>query len=387
MKIAIFTDTFFPQVNGVVRVVDLSARGLVELGHEVMVVAPSSETDADIAARKLGYRVMRVKSIPVPLYPGERLSWGSKDLYRAIGAFQPDILHVHTPFLVGRVARKIKRRLDIPLVGTHHTFFDHYLKYIGLDIQSIRELSWRFTVGFYNHCDLNLLPTKALLDAMVLHGLVSPARTLKNPVETALFEPFETEEQRMAYKKQAGYSGPTMVYMGRIAYEKSLDDVVSALAMARTKVPDLRLIMVGDGPDRARLEANVRSRGLSGVVDFVGTKHGTRLRDEIRMHDIFVSAATSENMPVSVLEAMSAGLPVAAVAALGMPEIVLDGKTGLLAPIGDIPKLAENIVRIVTNPALRAELSRAAHCMALEHKPATIAKTLAAEFTSMHAKA
>jgi glycosyltransferase involved in cell wall biosynthesis len=184
MKIAIFTDTFFPQVNGVVRVVDLSARGLVELGHEVMVVAPSSETDADIATRKLGYRVMRVKSIPVPLYPGERLSWGSKDLYRAIGAFQPDILHVHTPFLVGRVARKIKRRLDIPLVGTHHTFFDHYLKYIGLDIRSIRELSWRFTVGFYNHCDLNLLPTKALSKSAVSTGFLSVRAGETSPCKT-----------------------------------------------------------------------------------------------------------------------------------------------------------------------------------------------------------
>jgi glycosyltransferase involved in cell wall biosynthesis len=222
---------------------------------------------------------------------------------------------------------------------------------------------------------------------MVSHGLVSPARILKNPVETALFEPFETEEQRKAHKKQAGYSGPTMVYMGRLAYEKSLDDVVSALAIARTKVPDLRLIMVGDGPDRARLEANVRSQGLSGAVDFVGIKHGTRLRDEIRIHDVFVTAATSENMPVSVLEAMSAGLPVAAVAALGMPEIVLDGTTGLLAPVGDISKLAENIVHIVTNSTLRSEFSRAAHQMANEHKPATIAKTLAAEYASLYAKA
>lgn len=387
MKIAIFTDTFFPQVNGVVRVVDLSARGLAGLGYEVIVVAPSSETDADIAARKLGYRVVRVPSMPMPLYPGERLSWGSKNLDRVIGAFKPDILHVHTPFLVGRIARKAKGRLGIPLVGTHHTFFDHYLKYIGLDIERIRELSWKFTVGFYNHCDLNLLPTKALLDAMVSHGLATATRILKNPVETALFEPFETEEQRKAHKKQAGYSGPTMVYMGRLAYEKSLDDVVSALAIARTKVPDLRLIMVGDGPDRARLEANVRSQGLSGVVDFVGIKHGTRLRDEIRIHDVFVTAATSENMPVSVLEAMSAGLPVAAVAALGMPEIVLDGTTGLLAPVGDISKLAENIVRIVTSPALRAEFSRAAHQMANEHKPATIAKTLATEYASLYAKA
>ncbi len=375
MRIALFTDTFFPQVNGVVNVVHHLAVALAKRGHAVGVFTVSRESGEALEQRLgLRYRVFTIPSMPIPMYPGERLTLPVGLSIRKVRAFRPDVIHVHTPFAMGREAYLSARRFNIPLVGTHHTFFDHYLKLWRLDYPWARAASWKLTNRFYNRVAAFISPTQALISAMQRYGLSSAAEVIPNPVPLADFRPIEVAS------RGEGDRTTSLAYMGRLSDEKDIDMVLEAYAQVlaserfRAEPHPTRLMIIGDGPHAGALKRRAAELGVDDTTTFTGFLRGAALSEAVRGHTLFVTASKSENMPVSVLEAMASGLPIVAVSALGMPEIVRHRENGFLAQPDDTQSMASYMLDIMYDAELQKKFAAASRSFALLHEPDRIAE-------------
>ena len=381
MRIAIFSDTFPPQVNGVASVVRDSVAALTDLGHEVAVFTVTGADRTEHTSGGGSYAVKKLPALSVPkfIYRGDSYAFAlppGPGTLRALKKFKPDIIHTHTPFFAGWGAIMGKKMCGIPLVGTHHTFYDDYLKHIKLDYLWGRKLTWKFTISYYNHADVVISPSRALGGGLRDHGLKRELRIMANPVNVEFFVPAANIAKKTQLKKHFGAGRRSLVYMGRISYEKDIDQALAAFATASRKLPDLTFMIVGDGPERKKLEALAKKLGVGGKVIFTGMLHREDLRDALQANDAFVTASRSENMPVSVIEAMACGLPVASVKAKGIPEIVRHGENGLLVMPDRPDKLGTAIVRLFSSPADLRKKSRASRKLAEQYSRKNITKAM-----------
>jgi glycosyltransferase involved in cell wall biosynthesis len=266
--------------------------------------------------------------------------------------------------------------LGVPLVGTHHTFYDDYLKHVKLDYEWGKEFSWKYMITYYNRSDAVTSPTRALGDALVHHGLTPPLYIVPNPARTDFFVPVASAVQKKSLKKRYGAGKHAIVYMGRTSYEKDIDQAIAAFAIALRTLPDATFMIVGDGPEREKLEHLARAKGCARKVIFTGMLHGDELRDALQANDLFLTASRSENMPISIIEAMACGLPVAAVRAKGIPEIVQHGVNGSLAAPGRPDLLARAVVRLFASPVKLRTLSAAARKLADRYSKKNIAQSM-----------
>src|SRR3990167_467803 len=183
MKIAIFSDTFPPQTNGVANIAYYSAKELANLGHDVFVftVLPKNKNQKNTAYENI--TVITLPSIPAMIYPNECFTLPLGFSLRKLKKIKPDIIHTHTPLSVGTEAVLAAKLFKIPLIGTHHTFYDHYLKYLKMDHNLGKKISWRLTAGYYNRCDLVLSPSLSLAEALKTSGLKRPIEIIQNFVD------------------------------------------------------------------------------------------------------------------------------------------------------------------------------------------------------------
>ncbi|TSC90973.1 MAG: putative glycosyltransferase (group 1) [Parcubacteria group bacterium Licking1014_17] len=370
MKIAIFSDTFFSssQINGVANVATKSAETLSELGHEVMVFTAVPGADKKKLKNNGKYEIVFCPSLPIGIiYRGERfaLPIDFRALYK-IRKFKPEIIHTHTPFTMGWWSILASKIFDIKLVGTHHTFYDHYLKHVKLDFKLGRWLNWKLTLKYYNSCDLVLSPSKALADEMVKRGLYKPVKVLANSVDIDFFKPATTDIKEQL-KKKFGLPRCSLVYVGRVSYEKSIDQAIRAFTSAAEKNLEIKLMIVGDGPERKKIEKLATDLGIKDRMIFTGFLRGHDLREAFQASDIFITASKSENMPITMLEAMAVGLPFISVSEKGIPELVRHGINGFLSKADDINDMAKNILELCSNSDLLVKMSAASLEFVTEH--------------------
>jgi len=378
MRIAIFSDTFFPQANGVVTVVWQSALALSDLGHEVCIVSISSEESRASLERKLNdkIRIINLPSLPFFGYKGERITMPLGWSFRKVRKFKPDIIHSHTSFGVGWEAIFCAKILKIPLVGTHHTFFDHYLKHISLDFEIVKKLSWKFFIAYFNYCDLLLSPSQALKDEFKNKGMDKPIKVIFNPTDVDFFMPPASEQCKKELKKKYKIADKTIVYMGRLSYEKSIDQVIQAFALVNKRIPEVRLMILGDGPEKSILKKMCKECDLSDRVDFIGRyNHDEELIGRLGASDIFVTASKSENLPVSLLEAMACGLPIVAVDEKGIPEVVKNNLNGYIVQADQPDLLAEKIIQLLTDKDI-AKFAYASRELVKKYSSSAYAKNL-----------
>lgn len=365
MKIALFSDTYWPQVNGVAAVVKQTAINLSQAGHEVVIFTVSQKKEKALNPPDQKFKVFLIPSLPFWAYKEYRMAVPASFSLKKVKKFRPDIVHVQTPFAVGWEGVLCAKLLRIPLAGTHHTFYDYYLKHIKMDYPIGKKLSWKYTASFYNRCDLVLNPSETLNEQLKKAGLVKPALVLPNPVDTDFYQPVKSAGEKNDLKNKWQLKDASIVYMGRVSYEKSIDQVIKAFFLLTKKLPGLKLMIIGDGPDKASLENLSREMKLEDRIIFTGFLFSHDLLNALRANDIFVTASKSENQPVSILEAMACGLPVIAVAAEGLPEIVRDYKNGFLAGTDNPKEMAEKIITLLNNQKLREQFSLASRQMAL----------------------
>lgn len=386
MRIALFTDTFLPQVNGVVRSIVTLANQLAARDHRVAVFTMEVDKLGNGGAGRGEDLDGRIEVFPfrsVPL-PGFREVQAHLPTLvgplRVARRFDPDVIHLHTIFTVGWEAIWIARLLGRPLVGSHHGFLAEYLSNFGLDFEAAKVLMRRFLAFYYNRCSAVITPAQALRRELLQYRLRREIHVISNPIDLKLFS---APASRGSKRLLPGGFDSTLIHVGRLVRQKSVDVLLRAYAILRRQGAGARLLVIGDGCERAALQDLAGRLGIADGVHWAGMLSGKPLVEHLASADVFVSASTTEVQPLSFLEAMALGLPAIGVAAGGVPELVQHERTGLVVSPNDPVALAGAMQRMLCNPEQRTRYGVEARRQATCHDAVRVVPAIEAVYRSL----
>lgn len=342
MRIALITETFLPNVNGVVTTLCRLLEHLRDHGHEAMLLAPEGGP-----ACYAGAEVVPLRGMPLPVYPELRLTPPQLGITAHLRRFRPDVVHLAGTVALGVAGRHAARQIGAPLVGVYHTDFPAYTAHYGLG--GLRALLYGYLRWVHNSCAVTLCPSSATIADLRTHGFRRLRRWTRG-VDTARFHPgHRSEAWRTAVGARPGER--VLLYVGRLAAEKRLD----LLAEMLPRLANTRLVLVGDGPARSALEAR-----LAGApAYFTGYLSGDELATAYASTDLFVFPSDTETFGQVIQEAMAAGLPVVAARAGGTLDLVRDGVSGALFMPGNAADLCRRVAELLAAPAQAAAFGAA----------------------------
>jgi glycosyltransferase involved in cell wall biosynthesis len=314
MRIALFTETFLPKVDGIVTRLRHTVDHLQRDGNQVLVVAP----EGGIKEHK-GAKVYGVSGFPLPLYPELKMALPRPAIGHALEEFQPDIIHVVNPAVLGLSGIFYSKVLKIPLVASYHTHLPQYLQHYGLGM--LEGLLWELLKGAHNQAMLNLCTSTAMMAELTAHG-IERVDLWQRGVDTELFHPDRASLEMRSRLSQNHLDSPLLLYVGRLSAEKEIERIKPILQA----IPHARLALVGDGPHRSTLEKHFAGTNTL----FVGYLMGEELASAFASADAFIFPSRTETLGLVLLEAMAAGCPVVAARSGGIPDIVTDGVNGYL---------------------------------------------------------
>ncbi|MBD2384031.1 glycosyltransferase family 4 protein [Cylindrospermum sp. FACHB-282] len=321
MRIALFTETFLPKVDGIVTRLRHTVDHLQRNGDQVLVIAP----EGGITEHK-GARVYGVTGFPLPLYPELKMALPRPAIGSALEKFQPDIIHVVNPAVLGLSGIFYSKVLKIPLVASYHTHLPQYLQHYGLGM--LEGLLWELLKGAHNQAALNLCTSTAMMAELTGHG-IERVDLWQRGVDTELFHPDLASASMRSHLSQNHPKSPLLLYVGRLSAEKEIERIKPILEA----IPEARLALVGDGPHRQALQKHFAGTN----THFVGYLMGKELGSAFASADAFIFPSRTETLGLVLLEAMAGGCPVVACRSGGIPDIVTDGVNGyLFEPTEDI---------------------------------------------------
>ncbi|MEH1813643.1 MAG: glycosyltransferase family 1 protein [Nostoc sp.] len=332
MRIALFTETFLPKVDGIVTRLRHTVDHLQRSGNQVLVIAP----DGGITEHK-GAKVYGVTGFPLPLYPELKMALPRPAIGYVLEEFKPDIIHVVNPAVLGLSGIFYSKILKIPLVASYHTHLPQYLQHYGLGM--LEGFLWELLKGAHNQAALNLCTSTAMIEELTAHG-IERVDLWQRGVDTELFHPdLASVEMRSRLSKNHPES-PLLLYVGRLSAEKEIERIKPILEA----IPEARLALVGDGPHREALQKHFAGTNTY----FVGYLMGQELGSAFASADAFIFPSRTETLGLVLLEAMAAGCPVVAARSGGIPDIVTDGVNGyLFEPTADVQGAIAATVRLL----------------------------------------
>jgi glycosyltransferase involved in cell wall biosynthesis len=319
----------------------------MEQGHNVFVFAQSESNYKDTEPF-----IFRYPSLPLPL-PGD-ISAAipvSPFVEQLLPALKLDIIHTHHPVLLGQTAARKAAELDLPLVFTFHTQYWEYTHYVPFPQEAIQDFLknavHRWLKDFMQKCQHIILPSESMKEILVRdYGLEERYTVI--PTGTDL-TPYECAEWK-AMRKEKGWQDETvLISVGRLAPEKNWDTLLRAFAKVYPEHPNLRLVLIGDGPARQTLEALAAELGIAEHVTFTGALPFEEVPCYLKAADAFAFASVTETQGLVTIEAMAAGLPIVAVDGSGTRDIVEHGKQGFLVA-NDVDALAKGIKKLLSDP-------------------------------------
>ena len=324
MKILMVTNTFAPHVGGVARSVEVFSERYRELGHEVLVVCPSFE-HAESTRNVL--RVPAIEhfrhsdfSFPLPIPSGA---------HRAIEEFAPDLVHSHHPFLLGDTALRVGAESGIPVVFTHHTQYDKYAHHLGDgDWQAAKRFINDLDVGYCNLCDAVIAPCETVADELRNRAVATPIEVIPTGVDIDWWSGGSKRVTREEY----GIPKDVFVvgHVGRLSQEKNMPFLADAVATYLQRRPDAWFVVVGVGPCEADILMACEKHHVTDRLLTFGVLRPVELRNLYHAMDVFAFASKSETQGIVLAEAMASGVPVVAMDAPGVREIVSDRINGRL---------------------------------------------------------
>lgn len=354
MKICMMTNTYLPHVGGVARSVSTFAEEFQRQGHEVLVVAP--EFDGKRLAPRAEAIVERIPSLRN--FNGSEFSVRLPlltALSERLDEFQADIMHAHHPFLLGDTALRVAMNKNIPIVFTHHTRYEDYAHYVPFS-DTLRDVAIEVATHFANLCDGVIAPSESIARTIRRRGVKSPMAVIPTGIDVAAFA--SADRARFRERMQLPPQAVVIGHVGRLAIEKNLGFLAEAVARHLQTAPQARFLVVGDGPGRDELKAVFKEYDVLDQLILAGKRTGRVLREAYRAMDIFAFASRSETQGMVVAEAMAAGVPVVALNASGVRDVVRDGENGFLLPARATPKqFAQVLRRLAADPALREKLA------------------------------
>lgn len=384
MRIGLFTDTYPPYINGVSTSVLMLKQGLEKLGHEVYVVTVNSEN----FHYKKEDNVLMIPGIPIGIYDFRMTSLYPLRALKIIKSWNLDVIHTHTEFAVGTFARLIAKQYNIPLVHTYHTMYEEYIYYItkGYFDGASKKLVEYLTLFL---CDKTveelIVPTKKTYDLFkekykvkrdvhIIPSGIDVTRFYKENVDLLSIKSLKKE---LNIKKDDF----VILFVGRIAKEKSIDFLIKNLKAILKKVPKARMIIVGDGPDMNELALLVRENKLNKHVTFTGKVPWSEIPKYYQLANVFVTASKTETQGLTVIEAMAAEKPVVAIKDESFELVMKDKQDGLFFETKE--EYQRLIIDLYNNPSYAKMIAKQARITANAYNPEVYAKRVLEVYESV----
>jgi glycosyltransferase involved in cell wall biosynthesis len=327
MHIGYFTNSYLPVINGVVRSVSAFRRALMDLGHNVFVFAQEDDYQDEEAF------VFRYPSIPLPVSVDiPAVIPISPCMDSIIPALKLDLFHVHHPILLGQTAANKAEELNLPLVFTFHTQYREYTHYVPFPQEIVQDFlkerinNW--LMDFMRRCQHIIVPSESMLQILVReYGLESHYTVIPTGID---LDPFQDADGERIRRQHTWENDRVMISIGRLAKEKNWELLLQAASQVINEFPDLRVVLLGDGPEREALTRLAAKLGIRERVNFMGEIPFEEIPAYLKAADFFGFSSTTETQGLVTMEAMAAGLPIVAVDASGTRDIVQNGVQGLL---------------------------------------------------------
>ncbi len=315
MKIAFFTETFLPKVDGIVTRLTKTIPHLVNSGEEVVIFCPEGGPEEYMGAKVIG-----VPAMPLPLYPELKLGLPGPLVSEALEKFEPDLIHVVNPAVLGLGGIWLAKTNNIPLLASYHTHLPKYLEHYGMGM--LEPLLWEMLKAAHNQALLNLCTSTAMVKELSDKG-IQHTDLWQRGVDTEAFRPeLRNDQMRRRLLGKFDDQGALLIYVGRLSAEKQIERIKPVLEA----IPEARLALVGDGPHRQQLEKAFENTATT----FVGYLCGEELASAYASGDAFLFPSSTETLGLVLLEAMAAGCPVVGANRGGIPDIISDGENGCL---------------------------------------------------------
>ncbi len=355
MRIAFFTDMFFPQITGIAISVFELAKKLADRGHKVYIISPKytgfsysypNITSIFCSSISLFYQSAK---LALPLNP---------KLVQTLRRERIDVVHFHTLMTLGLNAILAAKLLKLPLVGTFHTLLmdKSYLKHIKLDYDVVEQLAWKFAKFMYNRCDVIVCPSKGIKVELKKRNWKPPVKIIPHGIDPAVFDNTKAHLVKARYNND----GKLLLFVGRIAYEKNIPHLLECFALILKKVGNVKLLIVGNGPQMAEVKEKIAHLNIQDKVILLGAmEHETLVKSGIYgACDLFVHASTTETGPLTVLEAQANGLVCVTVKSKAM-KIIQNNVNGYVVDANDRQAFANAVVKLLTEKSAYSRMKRA----------------------------
>jgi glycosyltransferase involved in cell wall biosynthesis len=363
MRIAIFSDNFYPELSGISDSIITTARELAARGHTIRFFAPRyaprdyralglPEEDPQLHAR---ISISRFSSLRYGGPSGQaRIVVPTGLRTRLVRDFAPDLIHTHSIFGVGLEALLATRALRVPLVGTNHTPLTEFTRYSPIRSAWFTSLLLSYNSWYYNHCAFVSSPASAIFEEMARYGFRAPHRAISNPVDIATFRPVHGDRNKL--KQEFGFSPFTILYVGRLAPEKRIDLLLEAFAARRGELSNATLAIMGKGPAERELRTMADKLGIRDRVRFLGfLKDNAALARAYGASDIFAIMSPAETQSIVAMQALAVGIPAVGVQVWGIGEYLTKAGQPTVTP-GNARELAEQLVALSRDFHLRETL-------------------------------
>jgi len=357
MKILFVSDSYYPHINGVYYFVCRLGPLLQEKGHEVAVIA-SSESMYSSQKKIDGLDVYGLPSLPGLIYPDfrmpSRLLLKSR-INRIIQSFKPDIIHIQDHFLLGKVVIKVNKDLKIPIIGTNHFMPENFSAFVsgGNLKKRFENLLWKDFSRVFNQVNLVTTPTE-FGARLIRPKLKVDVKAISSGISLERFNP--SGDTREIRKKYAIPDKTVLLYVGRLDPEKHIEEILKSVALA-VKKTDFCFVVVGKGTSKTALEKLTNQLGITNRVIFTGFVPDEELPYIYKLSRCFIIASIAELLSLVTLQAMASGLPIIAVNAGSLSELVKDKINGYLYKEGDIPAIVQHIEDIIVRDDLYRKMS------------------------------
>lgn len=359
MKILIASDTYYPHVNGASYFTQRLAHSLQQRGHTVLVIAPSRTRQPESFTHE-NVAIYGVPTLPFVIHQNFRFAspFKLKRINEVVTDFKPDIVHIQGHFPISRKVGHVAKQLHIPLMATNHFMPENLLVYLPVPIffkNVLKKWAWADFRRIFK--DINIVTTPTITAATLLQrvGLPQKIEALSCGIDTAIFHP--NHKNKDLKKKYHIPDKPVLLYVGRLDKEKNIDSLLKAVALITPPVRP-HFVIAGQGAEKDSLVKLVSELDLEADVTFTGFIPNQELPVIYTMADCFIIAGIAELQSIATMEAMASGLPVIAVNAVALPELVHHGKNGYLFNLDNLNQLKDYIQTITSKPELRQSMSQ-----------------------------
>jgi 1,2-diacylglycerol 3-alpha-glucosyltransferase len=379
MRVMYFSDTFLPKVDGVALSIKNFSERLSLKGHEFLIACPKYGED-DFSRINDKIQVERFTSGSLPSYPDIKVVLPNPEkIKKLVKDFKPDIVHIHTPGLLGQYAISASEKYGIPSIGTYHTLmaeqntyvsfyrllkldklfmkinkfnkalsFKDLLKFQKSDTFNLRKkIILKLCNNLYERCDLIISPSHLLKEQLLEYGIDKPITVVSNGMDLSRFKG----------EIKSVSEAPKILHVGRISYEKNCDVILNSFKFIHEKIPKATLTIIGEGPAISSLKVQAEKLGLSNEITFKGFIDNSKLHEVYPEYDLFLTASTMETQGLVILEAISCGLPAVGVKSFAIPELIQENRNGFCAEAFDVVGIANKAIEILTNKELYKKFS------------------------------